>query len=320
MTDFRSLPIVDVAGLRAGDRAAAQRAGREIARACREVGFFYIAGHGVPPAVVQEALAAALAFFRLPPAEKQRVATNSANRGFHALGDAVMYGAAAPDHKEFFQIGLELPADDPDVLAGQPLRGANLWPRAPAAFRPALEAYFAAVGACGADLLRGVALSLDLAEDFFAARYEKPLQRTQAVYYPPPPADAGPARFGVAPHSDFGCITLLAQDDCGGLEVQNLAGDWVAAPPVAGSFVINVGDLLERWSNGRFKSSPHRVINRSGRERISIATFYDPSYGAPVDPRDLGLPPGETPLYEPIAAGDHILGRMNAAFGYRKKL
>lgn len=320
MQSFDKLPIIDISGLRAGDRAAAQRVGQEIERACREVGFFYIVGHGIAQTVIDRALENALAFFRQPAEEKRKVAANKTHRGFHALGDALMYGASKPDYKEFFQIGLDLGADDPDVQAGQPLRGANLWPATPEAFRPAMEAYFQAVGQCGADLLRGVALSLGLAEDFFQAKYAKPLQRTQAVYYPPQDPAAGDDQFGVAPHTDFGCITLLYQDGTGGLEVQNLAGEWVQAPPIAGSFVINVGDLLERWSNDRFKSDSHRVVNRSGKERISIATFYDPTYGAVIDPRDLGLRAGEEAHYPPVAAGDHILGRIDKSFGYRKSL
>lgn len=317
---FETLPIIDIASLRSGSAQEAQRVGDEIRHACTEVGFFYITGHGVPEAIIATAMETCMAFFRRPFDEKKQVAANKIHRGFHARGDALMKGASKPDYKEFFQIGLELGLDDPDVMAGQALRGPNQWPDAPLEFRSAMEVYFAEVAACGDALLRGVALGLGISEDFFQQHYTKPLQRTQAVYYPPQPEALGPDQFGVAPHTDFGCITLLVQDDCGGLEVQNLNGDWVAAPPVPGSFVVNVGDLLERWSNGRFTSDPHRVVNRSGRERLSIATFYDPSFDAMVDPGDLGLVASEVPAFDPITAGAHILGRIDSSFGYRQRI
>lgn len=185
--------------------------------------------------------------------------------------------------------------------------------------RPALYGYYEAVGACGADLLRAVAVSLGVDEHFFAPRYTKRMQRTQMVYYPPQPPQSDEDQFGVAPHTDYGCITLLWQDQVGGLQVREIANDtWIDAPPVEGSFVVNVGDLLARWTNDRFRSTLHRVINASGRERYSIATFYDPTYGAMVDPRELGASADDV-KYQPVAAGDYILGRINDSMGYRKK-
>jgi isopenicillin N synthase-like dioxygenase len=315
------LPVIDIAALRErGSSLAARRAvaGR-IGRACGGIGFFYAVNHGVPRAVIEDAYRAGRRFFRLPNEDKLRVRVNARHRGFNALGDATMYRATRPDYKEFYSIGLELAEDDPDVLAGEPLRGPNNWPAFVPGFRAALTAYYEALGACGADLLRGVALSLGIAEEFFADKYEKRLQRTQIVYYPPQPPDLGDDQFGVAPHTDFGCITLLWQDERGGLEVRRPDGGWLAAPPLPGSLVVNVADLLARWSNERYRSAEHRVVNRSGAERFSIATFYDPDFKAAVDPRDLGLPEGATPRHERTTAGAYILGRIDASFGYRKR-
>jgi isopenicillin N synthase-like dioxygenase len=165
-----------------------------------------------------------------------------------------------------------------------------------------------------------VARSLGIAEDFFTPRYKKPLQRTQILYYPPQDPQADALQFGVAPHTDYGCITLLWQDDNGGLQVRERATrSWIEAPPIPGTFVINVGDLLARWTNDRFSSTPHRVINRSGKERFSIATFYDPDFATVVDPRDLDAATADG-RYEPVRAGEHILRRFDDSFGYRKKL
>jgi isopenicillin N synthase-like dioxygenase len=314
------LPVIDFAAVRAHDAAGTRAAARAIRAACLTDGFFYITNHGVPDTVIAAVHEQGQRFFRLPPEVKRQAAVNARHRGFNALGDALMYEARRPDHKEFFSIGLDLAEDDPDVLAGEKLRGPNNWPSDMPAFRAALEAYYAAMLACGADLMRAVAVSLDLDPDFFAPSYRKPLQRTQIVYYPPQPVALGDDQFGVAPHSDFGCITLLWQDSNGGLEVlERSTRQWIPAPPIEGTLVINVADLLARWTNDRYASTPHRVINRSGRERLSIATFHDPDYRAVVDPRDLGTPEAEC-RYAPILAGDHIVGRIERSFGYRKRL
>ncbi len=311
------LPIIDFSPALGGDATGRVKVAAEIREACSTIGFFYIVNHGVDQALIGEAEGVMRRFFDLPAEQKRQVAVNKTHRGWHEIGGALMYQAKKPDYKEFFGIGLELPADDPDVLAGQALRGPNNWPQFMPEVQTSFYKYYEAMGACGAKLLEAVAVSLGIPEQFFAAKYIKRMQRTQAVFYPPQPASLGDEQFGVAPHTDYGCITLLWQDDNGGLEVRNLAGDWVAAPPIEGSFVINVGDLLARWSNDRFASTPHRVINTSGRKRLSIATFYDPDYTAPVDPRDLGLGDAES-KYAPVAAGDYILGRINDSFKYRQ--
>jgi isopenicillin N synthase-like dioxygenase len=320
MTSAGRIPTIDFAGVRRHDPAAMRKVAREIHDACTTLGFFYIVNHGVRAEVIDRAADAARQFFAFPVEVKRKVAANANHRGFHARGDALMYGAKRPDEKEFYSIGLELPADDPSVLAGEPLRGPNNWPSFMGGLQPALYAYFNEVGSCGADLLRAVALSLGLDEGFFADKYTKPLQRTQIIYYPPQPPDLEPDRFGVAPHSDYGCITLLWQDKNGGLQVRSLESkSWIDAIPIEGSFVVNVGDLLARWTNDRFSSTAHRVVNRSGRKRYSIATFYDPNFSATVDPRELGGAETEW-RYEPVRAGDYILGRFDQSFGYRKKL
>ncbi|WP_110649263.1 isopenicillin N synthase family dioxygenase [Salinicola peritrichatus] len=319
MTQTTSIPLVDMSGVREGDAASLARAGEAIRRACTEVGFFYIVNHGLPQTVIDTALETAHDFFALPLERKVEVAVNKRHRGFHRKGGATMYQATRPDEKEFYSMGLDLPEDDPCVLAGEALRGPNQWPAFMPEWQRAMDAYFAEVGRCGADLLRAVAVSLEIDPEFFAAKYTKPLQRTQAVYYPVQPDDRPEDQFGVAPHTDYGCITLLYQDDVGGLQVRELGSErWIDAPFVPGSLVVNVGDLLARWSNDRFLSTMHRVINASGRERYSIATFYDPDYAAIVDPADLGVA-SEAVKYPPVAAGDYILGRIDASMSYRKQ-
>jgi isopenicillin N synthase-like dioxygenase len=320
MSASSRIPVIDFADVRARNRESIAAAAKQICEACTTVGFFYIKNHGVRTQVIDRAVRAAQQFFSYPIERKREVSANANHRGFHARGDALMYGAKKPDYKEFYSIGLELPEDDPSVLTGEPLRGPNNWPAFMPELQPALYAYFQAMGACGADLLQAVSLSLGLKESFFVDKYTKPLQRTQIIYYPPQPPQAGEDQFGVAPHSDYGCITLLWQDGNGGLQVRDRGSKtWIDAHPIENTFVINVGDLLARWTNDRFSSTPHRVINRSGRERYSIATFYDPNFAAVVDPRELGTSEAEC-RYEPVVAGQHILRRFDESFGYRKKL
>ena len=314
------IPVIDFADAIQGDRRAMEAAAGQIAQACTTSGFFYIKGHGVPAEIIDRALTEAQDFFHSPVEEKRRVGINARHRGWNALGDALMYEAKRPDYKEFYSIGLELPDSDPDVAAGEKLRGPNNWPEDRPGFRAALSDYYDAMRACGQNLLGCVALSLGAPADFFAPHYTKPLQRTQIIYYPPQPPQAEEDQFGLAPHTDFGCITLLWQDGNGGLEVlERSSGKWIPAPPIPGTLVINVGDLLGRWTNDRYASTPHRVLNRSGRERFSIATFHDPDFRATVDPRAFGVAEAES-RYAPISAGDHILGRIERSFGYRKTL
>lgn len=313
-----TIPLIDMRGVRENDRSSLDRAGEAIRRACVDVGFFYIINHGMPQAVIDQAIQTSRDFFALPLERKSQVAVNRRHRGFHRIGGAVMYQATRPDEKEFFSLGLDLPENDPCVLAGQALRGPNQWPEFMPEFRAAMDGYFIEIGRCGADLLRAVAVSLGKEPGFFSDKYAKPLQRTQSIHYPVQPKDRPEDQFGVAPHTDYGCITLLYQDPIGGLQVQELkSGAWIDAPFIEGSLVVNVADLLARWSNDRFRSTKHRVINTSGRERYSIATFYDPDYDAIVDPVDLGVSKDQA-SYPPVLAGDYILGRIDASMKYRQ--
>jgi isopenicillin N synthase-like dioxygenase len=304
------MPVVDLGLVKQG---RIEEVGHALRDAFVGSGFCYVRNHGVPEGVISAARESALEFFRLPLEEKLKAKPKQSIRGFNAIGRTTMQYAEAPDYKEFFQIGLDLSADDPDVVAGQPLRGPNQWPEGRPQFRDAFSTYFDEIASCGQTLLSAVAVSLGISPTFFEDKYRKPLQRTQAVYYPPHPTDHSGELYGVAPHTDYGCVTLLWQDDVGGLEVLHRSGEWVSATPIPGTLVINIGDLLHRWSNDRYLSSPHRVTNRSGRERLSIATFYDPDFTAVVDPRDLEIPSGDVSRHVPVSAGDYIMGRINAS-------
>ena len=274
------LPVVD---LRDGDA----RAAAAIGLACREHGFFYLVGHGIDEALGQRLETLSHAFFALPEATKARYAMalgGRAWRGWFPLGGELTSGR--PDWKEGLYLGTELPADHPRVQAGTPLHGANLLPgdEVLPGFADTVHAYMAEVGALGHRVMALLALSLGLRADYFDSRYTAdPLLLFRIFQYPSRPVPAGvDAQHGVGEHTDYGLLTLLRQDDVGGLAVKTPAG-WVDAPPLPGSFVCNIGDMLERATGGYYRSTPHRVrINRSGRDRLSFPLFLDPDFDAQI--------------------------------------
>ncbi|HKX42170.1 MAG TPA: 2-oxoglutarate and iron-dependent oxygenase domain-containing protein [Burkholderiaceae bacterium] len=281
-----TLPVIDIALLvRDPASPGARDIAAQIGAACRAHGFFYVVGHGVDEALCERLDALSREFFARPDDEKAAVRMALAGRawrGWFPLGGELTSGR--PDWKEGLYLGAELADDDPRVVAGTPLHGRNLFPASPAGLRAAILAYIDALTGLGHTLMRGIALSLDLAAEYFAEHGTRdPLVLLRIFQYPSRPA-APEARWGVGEHTDYGLLTMLRQDDIGGLEVKGPAG-WIAAPPVPASFVCNIGDMLERMTGGLYKSTPHRVtLNSSGRDRISMPFFFDPNFAARVAP------------------------------------
>ena len=307
-----TVPVIDMAPL--DDAATAAPLAKAILRASQEVGFLYVANHGIPEALIEPLRQGGLDFFRQPLAEKLQVAINDAHRGFLKIGDAKMEDDAKPDLKESFIWGYP---PSPKAPANA-FRGPNQWPAEPAGLEATAMAYFEAAQDVAQRLLWAAALGLGLPEETFLAGNEAPLSRGALTYYPPQEADQAEGQFGVAPHTDFGVLTVLCQDDVGGLEVQGYDGQWIPAPPLPGTLVINVGDLLARWSNDKFRSTPHRVINRSGRERLSLVVAYDPDFETLIDP-GVSCGAGETLRHAPITCGDYLTWRFGRSFQYRDK-
>ncbi len=306
------IPVIDIGPLRDGSDPGA--VGRALHEASREAGFLYVRNHGLDADALGDARAEALAFFRAPAETKDAVRVSGAHRGWLAAGGATMDKRVRPDLKESFIWGYE--DAEGDTPRDHPLRGANRWPQDRPAFRAAATRWFEGAHALAAHLMRGFALGLDLPEDFFLRSCERPLSRASFVYYPPQPDSAGADQFGVGPHTDFGVLTVLGQDDIGGLQVQDPAGRWVAAPPIADTLVVNVGDLLARWTNDAYRSTPHRVVNASGRERLSLVLAFDPEPQTMIDPRAVFGEALQTP-HEPITCGDYLEQRFARAFAYR---
>lgn len=313
--DVDAIPVIDLAGLAGDDDRSLRDIADALTRAAEGTGFFYIRNHGIDQATIDAMFETARSFFALPLDEKQSVAVNARHRGFIRIGEAKMYASAKVDLKESFVWGLDVAPDDPDYLAGNKMIGPNRWPAALPEMRPQLVAYMDACNRLGIRLLRAFAVSLGIERDYFVRRYDRPISRGSLIYYPPQEPDMGDDQFGVAPHTDYGCLTLLYQDDAGGLQVRGREGDWIMAPPIPGTFVVNVGDLLARWTNDRFASTPHRVVNSSGRTRYSVAVFVDPNHDTVIEPV---VPEGDRAHYPPVTCAEHILGRYNKSFAYRK--
>jgi isopenicillin N synthase-like dioxygenase len=311
---MNAIPIVDVAGLRSPDVAERARVATAMGHAAREIGFLYVANHGIPADMLAEAFAASRRFFELPQAEKQAldIRRSPHNRGYASAGTEQLDETAVPDRKEAFNVGFDLAPDDPEVLAGAPFRGVNVWP-ALRGFRATMLAYFDACMRLSGLLHRGFARDLGLDEDFFAPLTDRPMATLRVLRYPARDPSAASDAPGAGTHTDYGNITLLATDGVAGLEVRRRDGVWIDAPDIPGALIVNIGDLLMRWTNDVYVSTPHRV-RQPARERHSIAFFMDPNPAAWVEVLPGCLAPGETARYRPISGADYLRSRLDATY------
>ncbi len=277
------VPVIDISGL-SGGRDSKLDVARAIGKACREVGFFYASGHGVSVELQEKMMALSQLFFAQSHEIKMRIAMakgGRAWRGFFPVGMELTAGL--PDIKEGIYFGQELSDKHPAVLVGKPMHGANLFPEEPRDLRDVVLTYMNEITALGHALMGALSLSLGLEESYFHDRYTKdPLLLFRIFHYPAPTVKQQQL-WGVGEHTDYGVLTILKQDDCGGLEVKTKAG-WVAAPPIENTFVCNIGDMLDRMTGGLYKSTPHRVRNASGRNRLSFPFFFDPGFDTLVQP------------------------------------
>jgi len=317
--ELSELPIVDLA-------SPVDVVARNMGAACVDHGFFYVVHHGVDEALVQRLDGLARRFFALPEASKRECAMalgGRAWRGWFPLGGELT--SNRPDWKEGLYLGTELPDDHPRVASGTPLHGRNILPDEAIlpGFRAAIAAYMDAVGALGKRVLEGLAASLGLEASYFDARYTAdPLLLFRLFLYPSRPVPQGlDASHGVGEHTDYGLLTLLRQDDVGGLEVRTDRG-WIQARPVPGSFICNIGDMLDRATGGRYRSTPHRVrLNTSGRDRLSMPLFIDPDFDSRVvpirspkeDDRDRRWDGASVHLFEGTY-GDYVMRKVGKVF------
>jgi isopenicillin N synthase-like dioxygenase len=319
--EFSEIPVIDVSSLLA-DGIPKQRADTVAALrdALERSGFAYLGGHGIPQPAIDRLRALAQAFHALPMEAKQRIVMNEYHRGYMPFSSSTIVTSTVakvtrPNLSESLMIMQEMSADAPSY--GKPLRGPNQWPAELPEFRSVALDYMEKMTALGLCMAGGLAEALDLPRDWFLPFFRQPTLFLRLLHYPRQPDEAG--LFGSAPHTDYGFITILAQDEVGGLEVRNRHNDWIAAPPIEGTFVMNVGDILQRWSDGRFASTPHRVRNLKPVDRYSMPFFFDPSMEAVVECPPQIHAPGEAPKHPPVVYGDYLLERLNKNYDYRKR-
>jgi len=311
LTAFSSVPVVDVSGLFSPDPAQRRAVAEEVGRAAREVGFLQIIGTGVPESLFDDLLDVTQRFFSLPEQEKMRtwIGRSDCHRGYVPEGEEVV-SSGPPDRKEAFDTGLDLPADDPAVLAGTPFLGPNQWPDVPG-FAAAVTAWYDAVLGFGRRLLSAFALALGEPEDLFDGHVTRPPSQLRLIHYP----YDGTAhdRPGIGAHTDYECFALL-RPTAPGLEVLNGAGEWVDVPLVEGALVVNVGDVLETWTNGTYVATTHRV-RKVAQERFTFPLFFNVDYATRVAPLPQFVRPGE-PVRPPLVAGEHLFGQTVQSFRY----
>ena len=259
---------------------------------------------------------AGIRLFPSEPEKKETVKISSSHRGWLAAGGAKMGDKQKADLKESFVWGMQ--DENGDTVSDHPLRGRNQWPE----FMPDLESaameYFEHAHQVAHHLMRGFALGLGLDQQFFLKTSSRPLSRASFVYYPAQPAELGADQFGVGPHTDFGVLTVLCQDSVGGLQVEDINGEWIQAPPIDGTLVVNVADLLSRWTDGAYKSTPHRVVNSSGNERLSMVLAFDPNPETLIDSREI-FGSDHIAQEKPTTCGDYLDWRFKKAFSYARK-
>lgn len=314
VSSFTEVPEIDISGLRSADPDERQRVVDLLGAACRDVGFCYLRGTGVAPELFAELLAVTRRFFALPMESKLRyyIGNSTCHRGYVPEGEEVFSGGTH-DRKEAFDTGLDLPADDPDYLSGNPLLGPNQWPELPG-FAAAVTAYYTAVLDLGRPLLSAFACALGEPPDSFARYVTKPPSQLRLIHYPFD-ADARDTQ-GIGAHTDYECFTLL-RPTAPGLEVRGGAGEWIDVPPRPDAFVLNIGDMLETWTNGEFVATTHRV-RKVREERYSFPLFFCVDYDTAVAPLAQFVRPGR-PARPAVLAGEHLFAQTAQSFGYLKR-
>jgi len=300
-----AIPVIDLSGSFSPSLERRERVAIEIRSACRDMGFFYVRNHGVPETTIEAMLETSRRFFGKPPAAKLQL-VGAGGFGYDPSRLQVLDAAAPPDLKEGFMMG----------VAENELARSVKWPADMPELRERLQEYDGQVRRLGRHLIHCIALSLELPEAYFDDGYDRPSCSVRLLHYAPRPNDALPNQLGAGAHTDWGAITMLYQDDVGGLEVLGAGGEWIKATPLPGTFVINLGDMIRRWTNDAYRSTLHRVVTgAANRDRYSIATFFDPRADYRVVCVPTCLAANEAPRYPPCTVGEHIMEMMRKTYG-----
>ena len=318
----KAIPVIDFAPAFRGEPGGLDAVATQVRHACESIGFFYLAGHGVDQAIIDAAFAASREFHAMPMEDKLRLPINENNIGYLPVNQSMqrastVHKATRPNFNESFFISHDRAADHPDIVAGTPLRGRNQWPEGHAAMQAAMLTYMKTLDAVGARMLPVLARALGLSADWFAPFFSGEAHLTlRFLHYPPQETDDA-EQFGQGPHTDNSFITILAREDVPGLAVRLPNGEWLPPPVIPGTFLVNLGNIMKRWSNDRFLSTPHGVLNDSGRDRYSIAFFYSPRPDITIECVPTCTGPDDPPHYPAAVYRDLILAFYNANYFHR---
>lgn len=321
---LREVPLVDIAPFLAGSAGGRCRVADQVGAACEEIGFLIVTGHGVPRDLVEATYDVSKRFFARPLDEKMKARGRDRSRGYGAIGEeALSYGlgmAAPADVKEGFYAG---PMDVPDTAYFRAPEAAphfvpNVWPEGPPELRAVWHAYYRHMERLASDIMRVFAVALDLRDRFFADKIDKHVSRVRAINYPDQPDPPLPGQLRAGEHTDYGTMTILRIEDApGGLQVKTRQGEWLDVMAVPDAFVVNIGDLMMRWTNDRWISTLHRVVNpprdsRLGTQRMSLAFFHQPNYDALIECLPSCQGPGNPAKYPPVTSGEYRNRKFSA--------
>ncbi|MES0176304.1 2-oxoglutarate and iron-dependent oxygenase domain-containing protein [Mesorhizobium sp. M0006] len=311
---FDKLPVVDIAPLLDGSNK--QMVAKEIRWALSNTGFMYVKNHGIAQGFVDSVFNVSRRFFDLPTSQKMTLHISKSDvalRGYIEPFGENTDPAKTKDLKECFDFGPER-----SMLEG-PFFGPNQWPSSLPEFRELTYGYHQKMVDLAKKILQGIALSLDLSESYFESLMRNPISIQRLLHYPPQSGYIGEEIIGIGAHTDYGNLTILAQDDVGGLQVMNRDGDWIEGIPIHGTFVINIGDLIQRLTNDLYLANMHRVVNISGRERYSIPFFIDADFNAIIEALPSCVTDSNPPRYEPVTCGQHKFRRFAASYAHLAK-
>ena len=319
----RAIPVIDFAPAFRGEPGGLDAVAAQVRQASERVGFFYLAGHGVPSSTVEAAFEASREFHAMPLEEKLKLQINENNIGYLPVNQSIqgasqVHKATRPNYNESFFISHDRGPGHPDVMAGTPLRGRNQWPEGHHAMRAAMVTYFKTMEAVGERTLPVLARSLDMPPRHFTPYFENEAHiNLRFLHYPPQEIDDD-EQFGQGPHTDNSFITMLAREDAPGLAVRLPSGEWLAPPVISGTFLVNLGNIMKRWSNDRFLSTPHGVLNDSGTDRYSLAFFYSPNVDRMIECLPSCVGPDNPARYPPALYRDLVLEFYSANYFHQR--
>jgi|TARA_B100000745_G_scaffold123624_1_gene80301 isopenicillin N synthase-like dioxygenase len=314
---FKEIPVIDISPLVGpqDNPKSLRKTAKEIENACKNIGFFYVKNHQIPQNHLDAVILVMQEFFNLPEEEKMKIHIGNSDvfRGYTPLGKELTN--AKYDWHECVDFGLDLEPNHPEVIAGNQLLGPNQWPENQPNFRKALERHWDLMILLGRRITEGLAMSLGFDKKKFARFMNKSHSFMRISNYPPYGKDQEEnVGDGIGAHIDYGFLTILLQDNIGGLEVKNADNEWVSAPMIPGTFLINIGHMIQRWTNDYYKATVHRVIPPKHETRCSLPFFFEPNFDAIVVPLDTFCSKNNPPRYKPFHFGNYLESKFTTSY------